>query len=87
MNASKDNPTKSETVVSTAMRACLRASDIEVPAFLALQREMHHALRAQHPEWITGAGDSPMCDSYELRFAQLLRLSLGIDITPRRPRE
>jgi hypothetical protein len=48
----------------------------EVPGYAALQRHMHHALRAQHPEWIESNGDSPKCDLYESRFAQLLSLSL-----------
>lgn len=46
-----------------------------VPGYAALQRQMHDALRAQHPEWIEPNGDSPTCDFYELRFAQLLTLS------------
>jgi hypothetical protein len=41
-----------------------------------LQREMHDALRAQHPEWVQPNGDSPICDAYESRFAELLSLSL-----------
>lgn len=44
--------------------------------YVALQREMHYALRAQHPEWIAPNGESPRCDSYEARLAQLLSLFL-----------
>ena len=44
----------------------------EVPGYAELQREIHDALRAQHPEWIEADGRSPICDSYELRFARLL---------------
>src|SRR4029077_5870034 len=44
----------------------------EVPSYAELQREMHHALRAQHPEWIEADGKSPTCDYYESRFAELL---------------
>jgi hypothetical protein len=44
----------------------------EVPGYTELQREMHDALRAQHPEWIEADGKSPTCDSYELRLAELL---------------
>jgi hypothetical protein len=44
----------------------------EVPGYARLQREMHDALRAQHPEWIDEDGNSPTCDSYEARFAELL---------------
>jgi hypothetical protein len=44
----------------------------EVPGYAELQREMHHTLRAQHPEWIEADGKSPRCDYYESRFAELL---------------
>jgi len=44
----------------------------EVPGYTKLQREMHDALRAQHPEWINADGKSPRCDYYESLFATLL---------------
>jgi hypothetical protein len=44
----------------------------EVPAYAQLQREMHDALRAQHPDWILPNGDCPTCESYDARFAELL---------------
>jgi len=44
----------------------------EVPGYAELKREMHDALRAQHPEWIEADGKSPTCDYYESRFAELL---------------
>ena len=44
----------------------------EAPGYTELQREMHNALRAQHPEWIEADGKSPTCDYYESRFAELL---------------
>jgi hypothetical protein len=44
----------------------------EVPGYTELQREMHDALRAQHPEWIEADGKSPTCDYYESLFVQLL---------------
>jgi hypothetical protein len=37
------------------------------------------SLRIQNPEWVEPNGDSPVCDSYEARFAELLGLT--------RPRE
>ena len=43
-----------------------------VAVYAQLQREIHYALRAQHPEWILPNGDSPTCDSYDARFAELL---------------
>ncbi len=51
----------------------------EVAAYADLQREMHDALRAQHPEWVRSNGDSPICDAYESRFAELLRILVPVD--------
>jgi hypothetical protein len=51
----------------------------EVPRFAELQHEMHDALRAQHPEWVQPNGDSPICDAYESRLAELLSLSLQFE--------
>ena len=48
----------------------------EIPAYAALQREMHDALLVQHPEWIEGNGNCPTCDDYDRRFAELLSFSL-----------
>ena len=45
---------------------------VEAPAYVALQREMHDSLRAQHPEWILPDGDCPTGDFYDARFAELL---------------
>ena len=54
----------------------------KVPAYAELQREMHDALRAQHPEWVQPNGDSPMCDAYESRLEELLSLSLQFERAP-----
>ena len=37
-----------------------------------LQQQIHDDLRIQHPEWVQPNGESPMCDSYESRFVELL---------------
>ena len=47
----------------------------EAPIYAKLQRQIHHALRAQHPEWVQPDGNSPICDAYESRLAELLRHS------------
>jgi hypothetical protein len=44
-----------------------------------LQREIHDALRVQHPDWIEPDGDCPTCESYESRLAELLGLSSPSD--------
>ena len=46
----------------------------EVRSYAELQRQIHDALREQHPEWIEQDGDCPTCESYESRFAELLEL-------------
>ena len=37
-----------------------------------LRKQIRAALRRQHPEWIDANGKSPLCDSYEARFTELL---------------
>ncbi|HEY6070033.1 MAG TPA: hypothetical protein VIU85_01575 [Chthoniobacterales bacterium] len=51
----------------------------QIPAYLALQREMQEALLAQHPEWIEHDGTSPTCDEYDRRLAQLLTLFSAVE--------
>ncbi len=47
----------------------------EIGPYVQLQHQIRDALREQHPEWIEQNGDCPTCESYESRFAELLRLS------------
>jgi hypothetical protein len=51
---------------------CPNAGRNAVHTYAELQRQIHHDLRAQHPEWIGPNGASPMCDFYERRFAELI---------------
>jgi hypothetical protein len=46
----------------------------EIRSYVQLQRQIHDALREQHPEWIEQNGDCPTCESYESRFVELLSL-------------
>ena len=48
------------------------SSSGEVRSYVQLQRQIHDALREQHPEWVEQNGDCPTCESYESRFAELL---------------
>ena len=50
------------------------SSSGEIRSYAQLQHQIHDALREQHPEWIEQNGDSPICESYESRFAGLLEL-------------
>jgi hypothetical protein len=45
-----------------------------IRSYVQLQRQIHDALREQHPEWIEQNGDCPTCESYESRFAELLNI-------------
>jgi hypothetical protein len=47
----------------------------EIHSYAELQRRIHQDLRVQHPEWVEPNGESPICDSYELRLAELLGLT------------
>jgi len=47
----------------------------EIHSYAELQRQIHDALRVEHPEWVTPNGDCPTCESYESRLAELLGLS------------
>jgi hypothetical protein len=47
----------------------------EIRSYIELQRQIHNALRVEHPEWVKANGDCPTCDSYELRLVELLGLS------------
>jgi hypothetical protein len=51
----------------------------KIRSYGELQELIRVSLRAQHPEWVEPNGDSPICDCYEARFAELLGL-----INPRR---
>jgi hypothetical protein len=45
-----------------------------IRTYAELQQHIRDALREQHPEWVEPDGDSPICQSYEKRFAELLAL-------------
>jgi hypothetical protein len=51
----------------------------KIRSYAELQELIRVSLRTQHPEWVEPNGDSPICDCYEARFAELLGL-----INPRR---
>ena len=48
-----------------------KATD-EIHSYADLQRQIHDALRVEHPEWVQANGDCPTCESYESRLAELL---------------
>jgi hypothetical protein len=44
----------------------------KIRSYAELQELIRVSLRIQNPEWIEPDGGSPLCDSYEARFAELL---------------
>ena len=56
-----------ETDISMAMAN-------EIRSYAELPQLIRVSLRIQNPEWTEPSGDSPLCDSYEARLAELLRL-------------
>jgi hypothetical protein len=50
----------------------LTAGSTAIDPVSALQLQIHEDLRSQHPDWIEPNGESPICDFYEARLAQLL---------------
>jgi len=51
------------------------AMPVRLAPYAQLRRDIHDALRVQHPEWVLPNGDCPTCESYESRLAELLRLT------------
>ncbi len=47
----------------------------KICSYAELRELIRVSLRTQHPEWIEPNGDSPICDFYEARFAELLGLT------------
>jgi hypothetical protein len=50
----------------------------QIHTYTELREQIHDDLRIQHPEWVQLDGESPICDSYEVRLVELL------DALPRR---
>jgi hypothetical protein len=44
----------------------------KIRSYAELRELIRISLRIQHPEWVEPNGDSPICDSYQARFAELL---------------
>jgi hypothetical protein len=47
----------------------------KIRSYTELRKLIRVSLRVQNPEWVEPNGDSPLCDSYEARFAELLGLT------------
>ena len=47
----------------------------KIRSYAELREFIRISLRIQHPEWVEPNGNSPICDSYQARFAELLGLN------------
>jgi hypothetical protein len=47
----------------------------KIRSYAELRELIRASLRTQNPDWVEPNGDSPICDSYEARFAELLGLT------------
>jgi len=47
----------------------------KIRSYAELQELIRVSLRIQNPQWVEPNGDSPVCDLYEARFAELIRLA------------
>jgi hypothetical protein len=46
----------------------------EIRSYAELRELIRVSLRIQHPEWVNSDGNSPICDFYDARLAELLGL-------------
>ena len=44
----------------------------QIRTYTELRQKIHDDLRLQHPEWVQPGGESPICDSYDARFMELI---------------
>jgi hypothetical protein len=44
----------------------------KIRSYAELLEFIRVSLRTQHPEWVAPNGDSPICDSYQARLAELI---------------
>jgi hypothetical protein len=47
----------------------------KIRSYAELRELIRVSLRIQNPQWVEPNGDSPVCDLYEARFAELIRLA------------
>ena len=63
-----------EAPLEARLKPSLVPMSKKIRSYAELQKLIRVSLRAQHPEWVEPNGDSPICDCYEARFAELLGL-------------
>ena len=65
---------KSDKPLSATVESFAKPMSVhhEIHTYTELRQQIHDDLRIQHPEWVQPNGESPKCDSYESRLAELL---------------
>jgi hypothetical protein len=59
----------------------------KIRSYTELRALIRVSLRIQNPEWVEPNGDSPLCDSYEARFAELLLKTTRPTRSPQKSRQ
>jgi hypothetical protein len=54
----------------------------QIRSYAELQKQLHHDLRAQHPEWIDADGNSPILDWYDQRLSELIAIFQSANRNP-----
>ena len=54
----------------------------QIRSYAELQEQLHHDLRAQHPEWIDANGNSPILDWYDQRLSELIAIFQSANRSP-----
>jgi hypothetical protein len=49
----------------------------KIRSYAELRALIRASLRVQHPEWVQPNGESPICDEYDARLADLLSVIEG----------
>lgn len=60
------------SALPNSITARVQSSPGQIRTYAELQRRIHHDLRVQHPEWVKPDGESPICDLYERRSAEMI---------------
>jgi len=52
----------------------------QIHTYTELRQQIHDDLRLQHPDRVQPNGESPICDSYEARFMELIDALTQTDV-------
>src|ERR1700751_2101290 len=70
-------------VFSARLKPLPTAMSDKIRSYSELRKLIRASLRMQNPEWVEPNGESPICDSYEARFAELLGLGHPLEVRRR----